>query len=61
MHRAVQVGIAVLVLSVRVWHKLFFISDYFGKGVNGSFTNENITKGLIIFFLGYYIMVKVFQ
>ena len=58
MHRSVQVGIAVLVLSIRVWGKLHVVFDFLGKYINLS--NENITKGVLIFFVSYYLLVKVF-
>lgn len=60
MHRSVQVGIALLVLSVRLWGKLFFISEYVGKSDFGQYlTQEIITKAVLIFFISYYILVKV--
>lgn len=60
MHRSVQVGIAVLVLSVRLWNKLFFVSDFFkNHGLTEYLTQEFITKALIGFFITYYILVKV--
>lgn len=62
MRRSVQVGIAVLVLSVRLWNKLFFVSDYLGKGSFGSYlSQESVTYGLIAFFVVYYLCVKVLQ
>lgn len=60
MHRSVQVGIALLVLSVRMWNKLFFISDFFAsRGLTDYLTQEFIVKALIGFFIIYYILVKV--
>ena len=60
MRRSIQVGIAVLVLSVRLWNKLFFISDVVGNiGVLEYLTKEFISKSLLIFFIGYYILIKV--
>lgn len=60
MHRAVQVGIALLVLSVRLWGKLFFVSEYLGRyDFTWLLTRENITYGLLVFIAGYYIVVKV--
>ena len=45
-----------------MWKKLFFVSDYFGKSaITEYLTTENITYGLIIFVICYYIMVKVLQ
>ena len=65
MRRSVQVGIALLVLSVRLWNKLFFISDYLGGSSlnldSSYFEKEFITKALLVFFLAYYTLIKVFQ
>ena len=65
MRRSVQVGIAVLVLSVWLWNKLFFISDYLGGGslnLDSSYLEtEFLLKALLIFFLSYYTQIKVFQ
>ena len=62
MRRSVQVGIAVLVLSIRLWNKLFFVSEYLGKGgVMEYATKENFSRAMLAFFLMYYIVIKVVQ
>ena len=62
MRRSVQVGIAILVLSVRLWNKLFFVSDFMGKylGIK-DLSMETISYGVAIFFALYYCTVKVLQ
>ena len=47
-------------MSVRLWDKLFFVSEFVGKSSLGKYmTQDNITKGLIVFFVCYYLMAKV--
>ena len=51
-----------MVLSVRLWGKLFFVSEYLGKyDFTWLFTKENITYGVLAFIASYYIVVKVLQ
>ena len=61
MRRSIQVGIAVLVLSVRLWSK-FDLSYFLGRGYKTpSIDQELVTKGLILFIFLYIIAVKVLQ
>ena len=51
----------MLVLSVRLWGKLFMVSEFFGKqGLGQYMTVELVTKSLVVFFICYYILAKVF-
>jgi len=60
MRRSIQVGIALLVLSVRLWDKLFFISDFVGKaGLSNYMTQEFVSRALLGFFFAYYCLIKV--
>lgn len=60
MRRSVQVGIAVLVLSVRLWSKLFIVSDVFGKmGIAHLLTQENLIIAAAVLIIGNYIAEKV--
>ena len=62
MRRSFQVAIAVLVLSVRLWDKLFFVSDFIGKSpISNYFTRQSLTWCLVGFILLYYLTVKVLQ
>ena len=62
MRRSVQVGIALLVLSARLWSKLFFVSDVLGKSNLAQYcTKEFISQAAVLFFVAYYILVKVLQ
>ena len=59
MRRSIQVGIAVLVLTVRLWSK-FDLSYFLGKGTKTPpIDQEMITKGLIAFVILYIVAVKV--
>ena len=62
MKRPVIIGIAVVILSARLWKKLFIVSDVVGKMPMGSYlTQENMTWGLATFVAIYYIAIKVFM
>ena len=47
---------------MRLWNKLFFISDFVGTVSIAKYLNlADLTKFLVICFVAYYIMVKVVQ
>ena len=53
---------AFIILSARVWKKLFFVSDVFGKiSYSEYLTQESITYGLAMFVIVYYLAIKVFM